>query len=197
MKPNIVVFGYMRSGTSMMMGSLIDGGYEALYSPKAYENLSWSVDDEFYKLNKREVFEFDPAEWKDLHFPQKHPGLALKVRYSQVHRLAPMPDGCHFIQMRRHPEEIRQSVSAWTGREAERWLTIPSEYARRMDWSLSHAQNRRDALSVTVVDYPLEDSIGTFKALVRVGLNIDPVVAAANYDETQYRFRLNELVVGI
>ena len=177
----------------MMMGALVDGGYRALYSPDAHANLS-EGDDEAYKFNPREVWEFDPDEWKNPRFPQQYPNHALKVRYNDVMRLAPMAEGIHFVQMRRHPEEIRQSVEAMSDQKAEGWLSVPGEYERRMDWSKAHAENRRDALSFTVVDYPLGDPCAEF---ARLPFHLDVPRAAAGYRPDLYRFRLSELEVGI
>ncbi len=198
MRPNVIVSGYMRTGTSMMVGSLIDGGYEAVYDGARYSMLSRVVDDEFYHLNPREIFEFDPSEWNNREFPSQYPGTALKVRYTDINKLATMENGFHFIQMRRDPEEVRQSVeAAFAPKKAEPWLSVSGEYTRRMDCSLGWAQDRDDLLSTTVVDYPLTDPLETFGGLADSGIDIDPHKAAANYDDGLYHFRLSELVVGI
>lgn len=190
MRPNVVVTGYMRSGTSMMMQALEASGYPLLYSPKSFENLVAANDlDDASVLNPHEVYEFNPEEWNNAYFPQNHPGVALKVRYREVVRLAPMKNGIHFIQMRRNPLEIRDSIEAVFGRKAEAWLSESGQYERRMGWSLDHMHNRRDALSVTVVEYPLVDSLLTFGALAHVG--IDVWKAAAVYSDEHYRIRVN------
>ncbi len=196
-----IVTGCPRTGTSMMMGSLIKGGIPALYDPERYENWQKVFNDRGeggYEFNPSGIYELKAEVWHDKWFPREHEGRCVKVHWWMVQQLAPMDAGYHFIQMRRHPEEIRQSAEAMLpGTKAEWWLSVPGEYERRMDLSLEYIRNRRDTLSATVVDYPLEEPECTFLDLARVGVPIEPYDAVLVYDEKHYRFRLELLEAGI
>ena len=192
-----LVSGYMRTGTSMMMGALIAGGLEAVYSDERQRlNDDWGGDG--YTPNER-YWEPTATMMREEGFPRMHDGKLLKVLYGGIPNLAPCPHGIRIVFMRRHPEEIRQSEEAFfKRRKAPPWLE-DSGYEERMSLAVEHAHNRRDVRSVTEFQYRdvVADPAEAFRYLRDIGWPIDAVRAAATVDPALCRFRLEELEVGI
>lgn len=188
-----LVTGYMRSGTSMMMQSLIAGGLEALYDERR-ENMNKSYGDEHYKPNAKGFYEPSYMEYRKFGFPKMHDGKLLKVLRGGVPMLA-VADYL-VILMRRHPEEIRQSYEAFFGGKAD--MVILNNYEERLTNTEEMIRNRRD-MNLTCLDYRtvVDDPNLAFETLRENGWPIDVDVAAANVDPTQCRFRLELLEVGI
>jgi hypothetical protein len=191
-KPIHIVSGFYRSGTSAMMQALIAGGLTAAWSEERNQVAEQHAD-EHYHPNKAGLFEIALKEYQLVNFPLAYEGKLIKVMLWGLDHLAVHEPGYRVVIMRRDPEEIRQSYEGFFGRRC------PSlaEYDLRIARAEALLANRRDVLSVTVVNYRdlVEQPDLTLSRLCL--WPIDPVKAAATVDPEQYRFRLERLTVGI
>ena len=191
-----LVSGYMRSGTSMMMGALIAGGMEPFFDPSR-DRLNEAFGDDEYRPNPA-YYEPTGEQIRTLGFPRQYAGKLLKILYGGVAEMAPLPDGYRVVFMWRDPEEIRQSYEGFFHpRKAPAWL--PEGYEERMRLALDHLHNRKDVRSVTELHYRdvVEDPETAFRALRDAGWPVDVVAAAAHVDPSLCRYRLEALEVGI
>lgn len=189
-----IVSGYFRSGTSAMMAALIAGGLDAAWSEERNQ-LAEAHADERYHPNKGGLYEIRLSEYSGNNFPLAYQGKLIKCMAWGLDHLAVNPDGYRVIIMRRDPEEIRQSYEGFFQ------ATCPplTEYHERIERAANMLANRRDVLSVCVVDYAgvVEQPELAFIRLRGDGWPIDPLASAATIDPTQYRFRKERLTVGI
>lgn len=192
-----LVTGWMRSGTSMMMGALRAGGLEVVHDPSRKEEFSvW--EDEHYEANPQ-YWEPSTEMIKTPGFPRGHDGKLMKVLWGGLGWLAPTR-GLRVVCMKRDPEEIRQSMEAfWPRTRAPEFLSEPGGYEERLQLTVDILNNRRDVHSVTVLEYAdvVADPFAVFRGLEISGWPINHTSAAAHVQPELYRFRLEHLEVGI
>lgn len=201
-----IVSGYMRTGTSGTMGALVAGGMEAHYDEEARHQMLDRWNDAVpvaggYGAPNEMYYEPNANDFRDPQFPRMHEGKVIKVLFGGLRNLAVMDGGYRVVFMRRDVEEARQSQQAFFHRsEAPAWLSDPMEYESRMARAVERVSNRRDVLAVHEFRYVedfIEQPLKMFTTLRDAGWPIDPEAAAAESDRSKYRFRLEDLVVGI
>jgi len=177
-----------------MMQALIAGGLSAAWSEERNAVADQHAD-EHYHPNKTGLYEVPLKEYGGLNFPLQYQGKLIKIMAWGLDSLAVNHEGYRVVIMRRDPEEIRQSYEAFFGQKCP---PMP-EYYERIELAAEMLANRRDVLSVCVVDYV--DLIANAElCMIRRrgdGWPIDPLEAAAVIDPAQYRFRRELLTVGI
>lgn len=189
-----IVSGMYRSGTSAMMEALIAGGMSAAWSEDR-NRLAEQHADEHYKPNPSGLYEVPLKEYGGVRFPLDYQGKLIKVMLWGLDHLAVNPEGYRVVIMRRDPEEIRQSYEAFFGRKCP----ALNEYPERIERAAKILANRGDVVSVTAIDYPylVDSPEPCLIRLRREGWPIDPLEAAATIDPALYRFRKEQLTVGI
>lgn len=204
---NPIVTGYGRSGTSAMMGALIAGGWDAVYTPDRDTELNASEHNVY--LGNKHYYEAADATVDEFAFPRGHPNKAIKsLTVYGIRRLAPMRDGYKVILMWRHPEEIRQSYVAMKRTRPNEvppvWLDHGPDqmanYEAHMDLIVDHINNRADMdyIKVRYREELLADPHGTMERIKwGLGIELDVDRAAASIDTTQCRAKLEALTVGI
>jgi len=185
-----IVSGFMRSGTSMMMSCLEAGGMSVVKSERREEFGKVHSDDQ-YAVNANGLYEPDPAEFKESGWPRQHDGKAIKVVVPWLPHLA--VHDYRVVFMRRDPEEIRQSYEAAFGMKLN-----ADEIQQRCDLAVERLNNRRD-VELIELQYAevIAEPLSTFESLLYAGWPIGPVEAALAVDPSLYRFRLENLTVGI
>lgn len=183
-----VVSGLPRSGTSMLMAALDEGGLPAHFEP-ARERLREAHGDADYDPNAGGMWELSVAAMRRGGFEQ--------------------PDHCHKIVtpwlcwlrrcdraviMLRDPEEIRQSYEAFFGMPyPPRWKDYHGQ--------IEQTRQRLESLGgdVCVLEYRrvIEAPLHCFAWLADRGWPIDPAAAAAVVDPDRYRYRLESLDIGV
>ena len=196
-----VVSGMPRTGTSMMMKAGQAGGLEVAYDDVQDKRLGSWGDADWQLQHGESVYEPGPKMFAEWDWPLAYDGKLIKVMFGGLARLAPNPDGYRYVFMLRDPEEIFQSNEALrlkNRRAAPTWLR-DGGYEKRMDLAIAGLRNRKDTVSVTVLEYRdvLADPVMAFAQLKSDGWDIDVDAAAAVPDESMCRFRLEELEVGI
>jgi len=191
MKDNTIyiVAGYMRSGTSMMMKAFEAGGLEAVKSAER-DKMNEKFGDEHYKVNAGGFYE-DPREWQRPDFPIGHEGKLVKILYDKI---ATIPVAKYKVAyMTRDAEEIRQSFeAAFQGQKAPHIERYEKMTAR----IIAILKNRRD-MEVEVFEYRkvIENPREQLERLESWGIDIEKAVATI--DPKQYRFRKEDLTIGI
>lgn len=184
-----VVAGHPRSGTSMMMLALANGGLEAAHSP-AWDAISSNHNG--YRQNPNGFFELSMQDQLHPWFPARHWGKLIKVQYVQLVGLAP---GCYrVVFMMRHPREIRMSYQALgeaTARQPLHWRH-EDDYQPLMKRYMAAAAMRADMhlLEVWYSDV-LADPHATFARIRDFGFPIDAARAASAIDPALYRHRVD------
>lgn len=186
-----VVSGFPRSGTSMMMSALEAGGLSVVRSPKR-DRLNKRHSDERYAPNPHGLYEPNLREMALPGWPKKHDEQALKVlcpwvKHLSVHRYK-------VVFLHRDPEEIRQSFEA-----AFQGKLDTSKIAAQVRDGREQLANRLDVSSLTDMEYAdvIENPQAAFDRLYMHGWPIDVEKAAAVVDPSLYRFRRENLTVGI
>lgn len=102
-----IVSGYMRSGTSMMMKCLNNGGMPVVFNEKKDQILNKKYDREDYQPNPEGFFELGRNEFESTDFPHIYTGKLIKVLHW---RLAGLPAyNYRIVFMTRDPKEIEVS----------------------------------------------------------------------------------------
>lgn len=178
----------------MMMRALEAGGMEACYRASRDE-MKARFADEQYDPNIGGLYELERRDYQRQDFPRGYEGKLIKCLQMGPGRMRVMPSGIKVVFMRRDPEEQRQSYDAFFGQNA---FTV-EEIERRVRDSLEAIYNRRDTACMelwyaNVVEQPWEHlaRVATF-----FGVNLDLDAAAAVVDRQYYRFRREELEVGV
>lgn len=189
-----VVSGFMRTGTSMMMRALEEGGMDAVYK-QSRDVMKNRHADEHYDPNIGGLYELERADYKKPDFPRKYKGKLIKALSRGVPSMAVMKDGIKVIFMRRDKEEIRQSYNAFFGNPLNPNLNI----TKHLNDIKERILNRKDIISFDelwfrdVVNNPLL----YFKHLKKVGWPIDPDKASSVVDANYLRFKQENLTIGI
>lgn len=153
-----IVSGVMRSGTSMMMESLIAGGLDAVYIPRGG----------CYELATTDLYAPD--------FPRAFDGKLIKVLDFALSHMVTMPNGIRIVAMRRPLEDIQSSMMRFLGNRdkelREAVVTLPAKIA-----ALRH---REDVLSLDEFWYDdvVQDPLAHFTLLQEHGWEINPVKCA-------------------
>jgi sulfotransferase family protein len=183
-----VVAGHPRSGTSMMMRALAEGGLSADYSA-ALDGLA--ANENGYIQNPNGFYELSLEDQMHPWFPMRHWGRLIKVQYIQLVGLA--PGRYRVVFMMRHPREIRLSYQAQgeaTARQRLGWVR-EEDYEPLMRRFMAAAALRADmqVLEVRYADV-LADPRSAFERIRDFGFPIDPVRSARTIDPTLYRHRV-------
>lgn len=194
MKPVYVISGFMRSGTSMMMKALEAGGMEACYR-QSRDEMKNRFADEHYDPNIGGLYELERKDYLKPDFPRGYEGKLIKALQLGPGRMKVMPGGIKVVFMRRDAEEQRQSYDAFFGQDAYTAKGIEE----RVKDSLDAIYNRRDTTCLelwyaNVIEHPRE-SMERVQTFFGADLDIDAAVSVV--DPQYYRFRLDELEVGI
>jgi hypothetical protein len=174
MNPDIVyvVAAMMRSGTSMMMHSLIAGGMRAAYEKKDLERL-WVGD---YHPNKNGFFELSRKDVESEDFPSQFHGYLIKVPIRKLGSLHPTRS-MKIIYMYREFEKIEQSFdkleeinNGFSRRKR------PIVYWDKLPFTFANLINRTDIVSFDVVPYDgvVNNPLKWFTYLAKKGWPIDP-----------------------
>ena len=190
-----VVSGYMRTGTSMMMKALEAGGLEAAFNP-VREEMNAVYGDEHYKPNPGGFYELQRKEYSQEGFPRMYDGKLLKCLWGAVKRIIDQADiNYKIIFMLRNPEEIRQSFEAFFDGPAEERLKA---YRQIMNQTLSIIRGADNAKVLPIVyKRVIRNPIEMFEKIKDFGVPIDVNKAASIVDPKLYRFRLENLEIGI
>lgn len=188
-----IVSGYTRSGTSMMMQALIEGGLNGAYDI-GREKMNENFGDEYYKPNVYGFFELYIHRYQKLNFPLDYKGKLIKIINTGLRNLS--VHEYKIVYMLRNPEEIRQSYEAFFSRNLTMKL---EEYEPWMNKHILMMKNRRDVKSIDVFQYRevLKDPLKYFSILREHGWPIDVYKSITTIDPSQNRFRIEELEVGI
>lgn len=173
MRPIIVVAGWMRSGSTMMMRCLEAGGVPICYTAGS------------------EDLELSKGDYAAHYDPQRYEGKALKSLRVGPERLYPWPGGYKIIFMER---PAREQQASWFKKSGADVVLETIEY--QTDLSLAYAANRRDA-EVMVVEYhdclerprELMQAIGDF--IERPDFDVE--AAAAVVDPDLKHFDINDM----
>lgn len=175
-----------------MMAALIAGGMSAAWS-KERNQLADHHADGRYHPNRSGLYEVPLKEYSQVGFPRAYEGKLIKVMCWGMNSLA--VHDYRIVIMRRDKEEIRQSYEGFFGSPLrEAWF---QDYDARMIELERQLRNRKDVRSVSVIDYRslVENPHKQLSRLYGWDFNVDK--AAAAIDPQQYRFRLENLTVGI
>lgn len=189
-----IVSGYMRSGTSVMMKALVAGGLEAVWDTKRDQKMIDPNSDEQYRVNES-LYELADADYARPGFPNQYQGKLIKVLWGWA--LLMSPGDYRVVFMLREPEEIRQSYrGAFGGRPHPLW---GSDFYRWAMASTIRALHRRHDVQITLIWLRrlIDDPLGQFQRLREQGWPIEVFAAAETIDPELYRYRAEELEVGI
>jgi hypothetical protein len=194
-----VVSGYMRTGTSMMMKALTDGGLESAFDSNR-DVMNEKYGDDNYKPNPAGFYELHRKEYQQKDFPTMYKGKLVKCLIGGLNSFP--VSNYRIVFMRRDPEEIRQSFDAFfesvplsQRKQVKNFLT---QYDEIMDDFIARLKNRRDThLIIFQYRKVVEDPLYHFQHLANCGWPIDPEKAAATVDSKLCRFRIENLTVGI
>lgn len=188
-----VVTGFMRSGTSMMMGCLKAGGLP-IVADDARDAWAREYNDTRYSNNPRGLYEPRQHDMREPGFPRQHDGYAVKLvipylQFMAVHEY-------RVVMLLRDPEEIRQSYYA--AFRARLSPDFPTKYPRIVDEAVQTLHNRKDVVSLHTFQLRefWHQNTTPFRTLIEAGWPIDPLKAAQYEDTSLNRFRIESLVVG-
>jgi len=189
-----VVSGFMRTGTSMMMKALEAGGMVASYR-QSRDVMKNRFADEHYDPNIGGLYELELKDYREFGFPRKYCGKLIKALNQGVPRMATMKDGIRVVFMKRNLEEIRQSYDAFFGRQLQDVVKLEE----MMNDITDRIRNRKDVLSLDIFWYRdvVENPLKYFKILKDKGWDIDYKKSATIVDPKYYRYKLEELTVGV
>lgn len=182
-----LVYGFPRSGTSMMMRACIAGGMQVGWSAKR-EELVLANSDGSYQVNEA-VLEPDVDTVQD--WPEMYDGMAVKILPWQLGQLP--PHEYRAVVMRRDPGEISASYYAAFH---SRWLSDAGEdYEQLMQNAVAHMRSRPDVLSVVECHYEaiVSRPEAEMRRIAESGWPLDARQAASVVDVSKWRFRANQL----
>lgn len=175
MAVNYIVSGYMRTGTSMMMKALEQGGMETAWDKRRIN--PGANRDGMYELSEDEIY--SPG------FPTQYESKVIKLLSTKVRILKP---GKYLIVfMRRNATEVLKSY-------AKAFKEKPPLIEKSVDEDAEDAiawLSQKGGVHLTVLDYcdVLDAPLATFTALAGAGWPIDPQKAAKVVDPLQHRVR--------
>ncbi len=144
-EPVYIVSGYMRSGTSMMMKSLIQGGMNGRYSNKKDRILNQRYEEKTYHPNPEGFYELGPKDFEHPDFPEGYRGCLIKALHWRLKTLPP----CKYrvVFMLRNPREIEVSYLKMF---RQRPPFVLEKYASFIEETLSFLRSRGDMDVATV-----------------------------------------------
>lgn len=192
MERTFIVSGYMRSGTSMMMNALTAGGLDPAYN-KSRNEMNTDYGDDDYKPNANGFYELSQKDFQAPDFPAAYEGKLIKVLFGGVAKIK--AGDYHIVFMMRNFEEIRQSYNAFFNANTN---ITEERYNVLMETAIGILEQRRD-VNVTVLNYRdvVQEPYVHFDLLKRKGWDIDVKKAASVVDPELFRFKLEDLEVGI
>lgn len=185
----IIVSGFPRSGTSMMMGALIEGGVPPYYDEVRQHHMM-NRDD--YTPNKHGFWEVGSERFMKLGFttdvPDRH---CVKIQAIGLPILT--GDASYkIILMRRDPDLIKESYqAAFPGEIFEhKYPNWPDYYWNLMDNIKGIMGQRRDVelLELWMNDV-IKDPKGSMERIKAMGIKLDVAKAAASIDPELERFK--------
>jgi hypothetical protein len=187
-----VVSGHARSGTSMMMHALAQGGLEPARTV-GWDDLSSTPNANGYNPNPHGFYELSLEDQRHPWFPTRHWGKLIKVLYVPLVGLA--PGQYRVVFMMRHPHEIRDSYRALgeaTAQQPIGWEN-DDQYTALMQRFMAAASMRADmdVLEVWYADV-IADPARAFARIRDFGFPIDVDAAARAVDPALYRHRAPE-----
>jgi len=189
-----IVSGYMRTGTSMIMKALEEGGMIAEYN-QSREKMRLHYADEKYDPNFGGLYELDVREYRNDDFPRKYKGKLIKALGRTIPIMRVMPNGIRVVFMRRDIEEIRQSYLAFFGSN----LRNIEGLDKRMEDTIEIIKNRKDVLNIDVFWYRevLQNPQKHFEILKSHNWNINIEKAVRVIDPKYCRYKREELIEGV
>lgn len=188
-----VVSGYMRTGTSMVMKALEEGGMVAVYR-QSREEMRLRHADEHYDPNIGGLYELERTDYSEWDFPEKYKGKLIKALNSAVPRMAVMPS-IKVVFLRRDAEEVRQSFNAFFGGQLQK----TDDLDKGMEDVIKRIQNRKDVKSLDVFWYRefLNNPLKHLLTLKEHGWPINIEKAASVINPQLIRFKKEDLTIGI
>lgn len=182
----------MRTGTSMMMKALAEGGLEPAYAPSR-DNMNNEFGDAYYQPNPGGFYELTRLDYVKPGFPRQFEGKLIKCLFGGLPKM--VVGNYKVVFMLRDPEEIRQSYESFFNKSAPPAL---NQYDQLMTDSIDMLKNRKDT-DVIVFKYRkvIEDPLEHFRILQRNGWDIDANKAASVVNPDLCRYKLEELTIGI
>lgn len=190
-----IVTGWLRHGTSMMMGCLEAGGMNVVSSTVREQSAAARWHDKSYIGNDR-YYELTQQELAAINFPLDYVNRVVKCLRYDVLGIAAHDPGYRIIYMRRDGEETRQSMQALMGCQLHE--AVAGEIERHTQRIVDILRQRRDCF-VDEVRYRgvVDEPALCFEALAQAGWPIDAEKAAIHVDPDKCRFRREELVEGV
>jgi len=177
----IVVSGFMRSGTSMMMRALQFGGIEVAYNPERDRNFQ-AYSDASYHPNKHGFYELEQSELDRADFYEKYSGHAVKLIISKMesaqYRKA--------IFMLRDPKEIIESLQAFFIKLPNGNFTQVIQEAQQKMFDIT--QDVPDKCILVNYRKVIEKPLEQMQRIANFGISIDPEKAAQAVDPACCRF---------
>ncbi len=188
-----IVSGFMRTGTSMMMHALHEGGMDAV-SRESRDAMRVKHADEFYDPNEGGLYEIEAKDAKLPDFPGQFKGRLIKVLNAGTMLMDVMPL-IKIVYLRRDYEEARQSFQAFFDSPL---VVSEEQYYANVERNIRNLKNRKD-VEVTVMEYRevVNNPHKAFELLKENGWPIDVESAAKVVRPELYRFRKEKLVSGI
>jgi hypothetical protein len=184
--PVYLVSNVHRSGSSMTMRCLKEGGLNVIYDGDSDEmNQTSSFD---YIPNPNGFYQFNDII--DSNFYEQYKGSAIKC---PIRELLKLPKGYYkLLFLKRDPKEIRMSMAKWTPYQswgADEGLTYL--YDSYISLLLGELAKRGD-FEITVMEYAkiVKSPSTEFKKLKKTGWPIDYKKCASMVDPELHRFKL-------
>lgn len=193
-----IVSGFLRSGTSMMMVALREGGLPIVgeRDPEGF-NVRYARPASNYLPNPGGFWLFT-GNHAAANFPQLYANRAVKLAWDLVPHIPRSRDGYRVVFLRRDPVEIAQSLRAFLGADADLEDfalagyegRILADYAVQMNRAVNLLQARGDC-TVSELNYAdvVAQPVTAFTSLQAAGWPIDPAACAAVVDSDLYRSR--------
>ena len=180
----------------MMMAALEAGGVPIAHD-SARDRLSEMNSDTAYRPNPDDhLYELPAVQMRAAGFPREHDGKAIKCVVQSLPLLA--VHRYRIVMMLRDPEEIRQSYEAAFRQRLP--AQFVKQYESRMDEARLALENRKDVMSLDVMQYRgvVEHPHKAVATLVDNDWPIlFPEAAAKTIHSAQCRFKAEELTVGL
>lgn len=182
-----IVSGFLRSGTSMMMGALHRGGLRPALPDRLPSNQVRP-----HRPHDNPFYELTDADYRRPDFPRPWFGQVIKVLGPGVGRM--VVGNYRVVWMTRNPAEIRASYRCEFphGKSVDR---ICDNYDEYVTDCLNIIRNRHDCKKPIVLDYAnvLDDPAAAFSRLVAAGWPIAPCAAAAYVNPALRHHRAEEM----
>ncbi len=163
-----IVSGYMRSGTSMMMKALIQGGMPARYSREKDRILDQRYKEKDYHPNPEGFYELGPGDFESSLFPAAYRGVLIKALHWRLKTLPPFDYKVLF--MLRNPEEIKVSYLKMF---CHRPPFVLEKYDSFIEETLKGLEQRKDMAVTTVWHHDmLKDPGNVIDTLISKGFPI-------------------------